>query len=55
MDLQLFLSRIEADFFARLDKKTGWGKEEVKREFNEAIKTTLILTYSRIQKDAKEI
>ncbi len=23
-------------FFARLERKTGWGKEEVKREYNEA-------------------
>ena len=23
-------------FFKRLDKKTGWGKEEVKKEFDDA-------------------
>ncbi len=23
-------------FFARLERKTGWGKEEVKREYTEA-------------------
>jgi hypothetical protein len=55
MDLQLFLGRLETDFFSRIDKKTGWGKIEIKREFNEAIKNTLILTYSRIQKDAEEL
>lgn len=54
MDLQMILSQIEANFFFRLNKKTGWGKEEVKREFNETIKEVLILTYSRVMKDAKE-
>ncbi len=54
MDLQAILLHIEEDFFSRLNKKTGWGKEEVKREFNEAIKNVLILTYSRVMKDTKE-
>ena len=54
MDLQAILARIEANFFDRLNKKTSWGKEEVKKAFNEAIKDVLILTYSRVMKDAKE-
>jgi len=54
MDMQLFLCKLEADFFARIDKNNAWGKLEIKREFNEAIKNTLILTYNRIQKDVKE-
>lgn len=54
MDLQQILERIEANFFARINKKTGWGKEEIKKQFNEAIKDVLVLTYSRVMKDAKE-
>lgn len=54
MDLQSILARIEANFFDRLNKKTGWGKEEVKKMFNEAIKDVLILTYSRVMLDANE-
>lgn len=54
MDLMTLLQRVEADFFGRLNKKTGWGKEEVKKEFNEAIKNVLILTYSSVMRDAGE-
>lgn len=54
MDMMTFLNKLEVDFFSRLDKKTGWGKNEVKREFNEAIKNTLVLTYTRIKIDAGE-
>ena len=32
-----FLKRFRVEFWARLDRKTGWGKEEIKREFNEAL------------------
>ena len=54
MDLRMILSRIEANFFDRLNKNAYWGEEEVKREFNDAVKDILILTYSRVMKDAKE-
>jgi len=30
------LKRTEEKFFARLERKTGWGKEEVKSEYVEA-------------------
>lgn len=36
MTLKEFFSRLEEQFFARLERKTGWGKEEVKREFKDA-------------------
>jgi len=52
MDLMTFLGRLEAEFFRRLDRKTGWGKKEVKAEFTESIKNVLITTYTRIKVDA---
>ena len=54
MDLAGFLSRLEKDFFSKLDKKTGWGRTEVKGEFREAIKNTLITTYDKVMNDKKE-
>lgn len=54
MDLMTFLTKLEADFFGRLDRKTGWGKNEVKKEFNEALRNTLVTTYTRVVIDAKE-
>jgi len=32
-----FVYRFRVEFWARLERKTGWGKEEIKREFNEAL------------------
>jgi hypothetical protein len=46
------LERIEKEFFRSLDKKTGWGKEEVKREFSKAVTNILLLTYSKVMKEA---
>lgn len=31
------IKRLETLFFKRLDKQTGWGKEQVKKEFREAL------------------
>ncbi|MCD6262323.1 MAG: hypothetical protein J7J52_04805 [Deltaproteobacteria bacterium] len=36
MRISEFIARLERDFFARLDKKTGWGKDQVKEEFRKA-------------------
>ena len=52
MDIVTLLDRIEKNFFYQLDKKTGWGKEEVKKAFSEAVKNVMILTYSQVMKDA---
>lgn len=52
MDLKSMLERIEKEFFRSLDKKTGWGKEEVKREFSKAVTNILLLTYSKVMKEA---
>lgn len=54
MDLITFMKRFEADFFHRINKQTAWTKEELRYEFSEALKNTLVLTHSRIMKDAKE-
>ncbi len=55
MDLNAILGRIEVNFFRRLKVKPWWSIPEVKKEFNEAVKDVLILTYSRVLKDAKEV
>lgn len=31
-----FQNDLQENFFKRLEKKTGWGKEEVKKEYIEA-------------------
>lgn len=54
MDLKTLLEKLEKEFFRSLDKKTGWGKEEIKKEFNKAVTNVLILTYSKIKKDVGE-
>jgi hypothetical protein len=55
MDLMTMLGKIESDFFSRLDKKTGWGRDEIKKEFSEAIKNVLVTTYNRVMKDVSKI
>ena len=54
MDLRTVLGRIEADFFHRLEKNAYWSKDEVKTEFNDAVRNVLVTTYGRVVKDAKE-
>lgn len=54
MDLNAILDRIEINFFRRLKAKPWWSIPEIKKEFNEAVKDVLILTYSRVLSDAKE-
>lgn len=36
------LNELQINFYKKLDKKTGWGKEEVKREFERALAEILI-------------
>ena len=56
MDLQMLLGQLEADFFHRLDSRKEMVPllSEVKKDFNEAIKNVLVLSYARIMKDANE-
>lgn len=34
--LQNVMDKIKDEFFKRIDQKTGWGKNEIKREYLEA-------------------
>jgi hypothetical protein len=52
VDLLALLDRLEREFFSRLDKKTGWGKNEVKKEFGEALRNVIVVTYPRVIADA---
>lgn len=36
MKIAEYRQRLRDMFYQRLERKTGWGKEEVKREFEEA-------------------
>ena len=37
-----YMEKLRDNFFTRLQRKTGWGKEEVKKEFNEASEQTIL-------------
>lgn len=41
------LDDLRNHFFDRLKKKTGWGKEEVKIEFERAISDTMIAAWDK--------
>ena len=34
--VELFLKQLREEFYAALERKTGWGKEELKLEFERA-------------------
>ena len=36
MKILEYRQRLRDSFFERLERKTGWGKEEVKKEFEQA-------------------
>lgn len=37
MTAKELIDNIKSEFFGRLDRKTGWGKKEVKMEFEGAV------------------
>lgn len=45
-DLKEFISTLRARFHERLEAKTGWGKEELKREFELALSDALMAIVS---------
>jgi hypothetical protein len=36
MKVSTFVQRLREEFFNQLNRKTGWGKEEIKECFNQA-------------------
>ena len=36
MKISIYKQRLRDTFYKRLERKTGWGEEEVKKEFEEA-------------------
>lgn len=36
MKISEYRQNLRDEFFKRLERKTGWGKEEVKKEFDQA-------------------
>jgi hypothetical protein len=45
--LKNIIHNIRDNFFTRLDGKTGWGKNDIKKEFMEAITDELINTIDK--------
>lgn len=43
MKLSEMIETIRNEFILRIERKTGWGKHEVQREFQEAIEVSLIV------------
>lgn len=41
---------LRTTFFDKLNRKTGWGKEEVKMEFEKAISDTFISAWDKREK-----
>jgi len=41
-EIAKLLKEIEEEFFSSLDQKTGWGKEEVKRAYKDAVLEVLM-------------
>ena len=42
MKISIYRQRLRDEFYARLQRKTGWGREEVKKEFEEAGETVVL-------------
>ena len=42
MKISKYRQHLRDAFFERLERKTGWGKEEVKKEFNEASEQVIL-------------
>ena len=42
MNTKGLINQVKEVFFGRLERKTGWGKEEVKRQFEQALSDVLM-------------
>ena len=42
MKISVYKQRLRDAFYRRLERKTGWGKEEVKKEFEEASEEVIL-------------
>lgn len=42
---------LRKEFFARLDQKTGWGKNQVKKEFEQSVNKVLFKTVKETDRD----
>lgn len=42
MKVSTYRQRLRDEFFLRLERKTGWGKEEIKKEFDQAGEAVLL-------------
>lgn len=41
LSMELILQHVRANFYERLERKTGWGREELKIEFERAMTSAL--------------
>lgn len=42
MKIKSFIEKLRMNFYKRLDRKTGWGKVELREEFEQALTDTTI-------------
>jgi len=49
------IDTLRTKFYERLNRKTGWGKEELKMEFERAISDTFIASWDTKEKGEEEI
>ena len=45
-----YKQRLRDAFYERLERKTGWGKEEVKREFEQAGEQVILEAIEEVDK-----
>lgn len=50
-----FINRLGAEFKRRLQKKTGWGKEEIYQEFLQSLAVAAIGTSSLLLSPVEEV
>lgn len=42
MRISDYRQKLRDEFYKRLERKTGWGKEEIKKEFEQAGETVIL-------------
>jgi 1,2-phenylacetyl-CoA epoxidase catalytic subunit len=56
MDAEQLVKAIREEFYAAINRKTGWGKEELKHEFERSVANALArcVTITEAPKEPKE-
>jgi hypothetical protein len=49
LTIKEYKQKLTDEFFKRIERKTGWGKEELKNEFRDASESVLLEMYEAIE------